>query len=203
MTHSHWVCLVPACLKFAKLDAVPRNGISQGSQCMVPTLPAGVDMFKISLVHKAPGAAHAHQDVSGSSPHGQHLVATGGDHHSSQPYIVFVGAPWVLRAALEVTSYQPRLSWLPIGAPGCLHQLLAYTFAVSAGMALLNMMPAHHLDGEAALNTVLEVLAGSSGVGVGGGLPEAYRAARTWILRLGTGGILSVVLVQICKILIL
>ena len=46
--------------------------------------------------------------------------------------------------------------------PHIIEQLLAYTFAVSAALALLNMAPVYGLDGEAALKLLLQLGEGSS-----------------------------------------
>ena len=56
-----------------------------------------------------------------------------------------------------MTDYRPACWWIPMGLPHALEQLLAYTFAVSAALALLNMAPVYGLDGEAALKSLLQL----------------------------------------------
>ena len=98
-------------------------------------------------------------------------------------------------------------------APRPLALLLGYTGSVSAALGLLNMAPVHYLDGERVVLTLL----GCSSAGEGGGgeappqqlLPHAHRPAAqqkgpawspatrrraaTWVLRLGTAGLVGVV----------
>lgn len=57
--------------------------------------------------------------------------------------------------AVEVTDYCPAAWWVPMRLPYMIEQLLAYTFAVSAALALLNMAPVYGLDGQAALKSLL------------------------------------------------
>ena len=59
--------------------------------------------------------------------------------------------------AIELTDYAPAAWWVPMGLPHVLEQLLAYTFSVSAALALLNMAPVYGLDGEAALRSLLQL----------------------------------------------
>ena len=59
--------------------------------------------------------------------------------------------------AVEITDYCPVAWWVPMGVPHVIEQLLAYTFAVSAALALLNMAPVYGLDGEAALRSLLQL----------------------------------------------
>jgi len=44
-----------------------------------------------------------------------------------------------------------------MGLPHVVEQLLAYTFSVSAALALLNMAPVYGLDGEAALKSLFQL----------------------------------------------
>ena len=55
-----------------------------------------------------------------------------------------------------MTDYLPRLGLLPLSFPRIIEQLLEYTFKVSAALALINMAPVIHLDGQAALDVLLE-----------------------------------------------
>lgn len=72
-----------------------------------------------------------------------------------------------------------------------LEQLLAYTFSVSAALALLNMAPVHGLDGEAALKALLQM--GDAGdvfphpSGLHGRLRMGRRLLYSLIINIGTG----------------
>ena len=55
-----------------------------------------------------------------------------------------------------MTDYLPRLGLLPLSFPRIIEQLLEYTFKLSAALALMNMAPVIHLDGQAALDVLLE-----------------------------------------------
>lgn len=50
-----------------------------------------------------------------------------------------------------------------MGLPHIVEQVLAYMFAVSAALALLNMAPVYGLDGEAALKSLLQMGEGGDG----------------------------------------
>lgn len=63
-----------------------------------------------------------------------------------------------LHVAPQVTDYLPRLWLFMLGFPRILEQLLEYTFKVSAALALINMAPVIHLDGQAALDALLRAL---------------------------------------------
>lgn len=67
-----------------------------------------------------------------------------------------------LAQAVEVTDYCPAAWWVPMRLPHVIEQLLAYTFAVSAALALLNMAPVYGLDGEAALKLLFQLGEGTS-----------------------------------------
>lgn len=64
---------------------------------------------------------------------------------------------WLWLQAVKVTDYCPAAWWVPMRLPHMLEQLLAYTFAISAALALLNMAPVYGLDGEAALRSLLQL----------------------------------------------
>ena len=93
--------------------------------------------------------------------------------------------------AVEVTNYAPAASWVPMGLPHVLEQLLAYMFAVSAALALLNMAPVYGLDGEAALKTLLQMGEGSDGylhpLANFGRLRIGRRLLQHIVLKVGTG----------------
>ena len=61
-----------------------------------------------------------------------------------------------------MTDYLPGLGLLPLGFPRMVEQLLEHTFKMSAALALINMAPVIHLDGQAALDVLLDCLGASS-----------------------------------------
>ena len=65
-------------------------------------------------------------------------------------YLVYVGTAGQLLQAVQVSEYVPKSSLVPLHWPHMIEQLLVYTFAVSAALALINMAPIWYLDGEAA-----------------------------------------------------
>ncbi len=83
--------------------------------------------------------------------------------HQRQPFLVWVAVSSEALAAFETSGYRPRgallqgLGFPPLWLPAALEQLCAYTFAVSAALALLNMLPLGVLDGGAALGAALEM----------------------------------------------
>jgi Zn-dependent protease len=94
--------------------------------------------------------------------------------------------------AIEVTDYAPMAWWVPMGLPHVLEQLLAYTFSVSAALALLNMAPVYGLDGEAALKSLFQLGDPREGYfreppsRLRGGLRAGRRLVRLGVLNLGT-----------------
>ena len=66
-------------------------------------------------------------------------------------YLVYVGTSGQLMQALDVSDFIPKSSFVPLQWPHVIEQMLVYTFAVSAALALINMAPIWYLDGEAAL----------------------------------------------------
>lgn len=72
-------------------------------------------------------------------------------------YLVYVGTSGQLMQAMEVSDFAPKSSFIPLQWPHILEQILVYTFAVSAALALINMAPIWYLDGEAALTSAIKL----------------------------------------------
>ena len=72
-------------------------------------------------------------------------------------YLVYVGTSGQLMQALDVSDFAPKSSFIPLHWPHVIEQMLVYTFAVSAGLALINMAPIWYLDGEAALSSAVKL----------------------------------------------
>ena len=72
-------------------------------------------------------------------------------------YLVYVGTSGQLMQALEVSDFVPKSSLVPLQWPHMIEQMLVYTFAVSAALALINMAPIWYLDGEAALLAAIKL----------------------------------------------
>ena len=72
-------------------------------------------------------------------------------------YLVYVGTSGQLMQALDVSDFIPKSSFVPLQWPHVIEQMLVYTFAVSAALALLNMAPIWYLDGEAALSSAVKL----------------------------------------------
>jgi len=79
-------------------------------------------------------------------------------HSGARHRIIYEGNPEILRGAMSVSSYVPRLwgvmpanmvKWVArIDAPNHIHRLLQYFASVSLAIALLNLAPVYRLDGE-------------------------------------------------------
>ena len=76
---------------------------------------------------------------------------------SCSQYLVYVGTSVQLMQAVEVTDFVPKSSLIPLQWPHLIEQVLVYTFAVSAALALINMAPIWYLDGEAALSSAVRL----------------------------------------------
>ena len=72
-------------------------------------------------------------------------------------YLVYVGTSGQLMQALDVSDFVPRSTFVPLQWPHVIEQMLVYTFAVSAALALINMAPIWYLDGEAALLSAVKL----------------------------------------------
>lgn len=76
---------------------------------------------------------------------------------SCSHYLVYVGTSVQLMQAVEVSDFVPKSSLIPLQWPHLIEQVLVYTFAVSAALALINMAPIWYLDGEAALSSAVRL----------------------------------------------
>lgn len=72
-------------------------------------------------------------------------------------YVVYVGSSGQLMQAMDVSDFAPKSNFIPLQWPHVIEQMLVYTFAVSAALALINMAPIWYLDGEAALSTAVKL----------------------------------------------
>ena len=72
-------------------------------------------------------------------------------------YLVYVGTSGQLMQSLDVSDFSPKSSFIPLQWPHIIEQMLVYTFAVSAALALVNMAPIWYLDGEAALSSAVKL----------------------------------------------
>lgn len=85
-----------------------------------------------------------------------------------------------------------------------IEQLLAYTFSVSAALALLNMAPVYGLDGEAALKALLQM--GDSGdvfsrpSGLRGSLRVGRRLLHHALMNVGTAIFVLLLLLHLLRL---
>lgn len=114
--------------------------------------------------------------------------------HQRQPFLVWVAVSSEALASFETSGYRPRgallqgLGFPPLWLPAALEQVCAYTFAVSAALALLNMLPLGFLDGGAALGAALEMRRWEAGpLTVAGCDPGARSRVRILSARAAAG----------------
>ena len=81
----------------------------------------------------------------------------------NQQQLIFLGSPAELYQSVQMTEYSPRVNHLPIGLPDQIAKLLRYTFSISFGLALLNIVPCYLLDGHHIANAVISFLPVPSG----------------------------------------
>ena len=110
---------------------------------------------------------------------------------------------WTVQA-IEVTNYAPVALWVPMGLPHMMEQLLAYTFSVSAAIALLNMAPVYGLDGEAALKSLMQMGEGgdafSRPYGLHGSLRFGRRLLQYAIMNIGTAIFVLLLFVHLLRL---
>lgn len=117
-------------------------------------------------------------------------------------YLVYVGTAGQLMQAVQVSDYVPKLSLIPLLWPHIIEQMLVYTFAVSAALALINMAPIWYLDGEAALIEAAKLRGHSDMFYSPAALPP-----RVWgrllrlVLAFGTGVFLCVLALHMIRLL--
>lgn len=117
-------------------------------------------------------------------------------------YLIYVGTAGQLMQAVQVSDYVPKFSFIPLHWPHMIEQMLVYTFAVSAALALINMAPIWYLDGEAALIEVVK-LRGHSDMFYS----PAVQPPRMWgrllrlVLGFGTGVFVCVLALHMMRLL--
>ena len=117
-------------------------------------------------------------------------------------YLVYVGTAGQLMQAVQVSDYAPKSSFIPLHWPHAIEQMLVYTFAVSAALALINMAPIWYLDGEAALIEAVK-LRGHSDMFYS----PAVQPPRVWarllrlVLGFGTGVFVCVLTLHLIRLL--
>ncbi|KAF4518361.1 hypothetical protein B566_EDAN007088 [Ephemera danica] len=77
-------------------------------------------------------------------------------HRASAPAVLFLGAPAELHAAVTTSDWVPAFSALPIWLPEVMANACSYLAALSAGLALLNLLPCYGFDGQHITNLLLE-----------------------------------------------
>merc|ERR1719234_2806218 len=75
-----------------------------------------------------------------------------------QQQLIFLGSPAELYQSVQMTEYSPRVNHLPIGLPDQIAKLLRYTFSISFGLALLNLVPCYLLDGHHIASAIISLL---------------------------------------------
>ncbi|XP_024521918.1 membrane-bound transcription factor site-2 protease homolog isoform X1 [Selaginella moellendorffii] len=111
------------------------SSCSQMEECTEPKLAAGEALVRISF-------ASRENSTCGLMPPEEFLI------DGCEKTVVFAGVPQELEAFVFVTDYRPRyqllssLSWLP----GVVQKLVAYTFNISAALAILNSAPVSNLS---------------------------------------------------------
>ena len=82
--------------------------------------------------------------------------------------ILFLGNPLELRLTVRVSDYRRRFSFLPVSGPAVIELWCKYLASLSGALALFNVVPCYHLDGQFILSSLVEIL-----------LPPS-RFSRTW-----------------------
>ena len=72
--------------------------------------------------------------------------------------LIFLGSPAELYQSVQITEYCPRVAQFPIRLPDQTAKLLRYTFSISFGLALLNIVPCYLLDGHHIASAILSLL---------------------------------------------
>lgn len=149
-------------------QALQRHIVLDSDKAVLTDVPAGTAViFNTSSVgHFDPGAdLQSSIDRIGrvalASEHRkiiqQHMPTTPRSPLTCLHYLVYVGTAGQLMQAVQVSDYVPKSTLIPLHLPHMFEQLLVYTFAVSAALALINMAPIWYLDGEAALIEIVKL----------------------------------------------
>jgi len=72
--------------------------------------------------------------------------------------LIFLGSPAELYQSVQLTEYSPRVTQLPVRLPDQMAKLLRYTFSISFGLALLNIVPCYLLDGHHITSAILSLM---------------------------------------------
>jgi len=81
----------------------------------------------------------------------------------NQRQLIFLGSPAELYQSVQMTEYSPRVNHIPIRLPDQIAKLLRYTFSISFGLALLNIVPCYLLDGHHIASAIISLLPVPSG----------------------------------------
>jgi len=76
----------------------------------------------------------------------------------NQQQLIFLGSPAELYQSVQLTEYSPRVNQLPIRLPDQMAKLLRYTFSISFGLALLNLVPCYLSDGHHIASAIISLL---------------------------------------------
>ncbi|CAK0736192.1 hypothetical protein CVIRNUC_000706 [Coccomyxa viridis] len=169
--------------------------------CMRPLLAENESLFKVGVKRggrRGPGFHRAKPFAHELGRQMADLAQAGGN---GQDAVMFLGSQGALLGAVQVTDYLPRLGLLPLSFPRIIGQLLEYTFKVSAALALMNMAPVIHLDGQAALDVLLECSGGTLCEQRGRSRQRWLRRIRRWLLYAGTCSLAAVMTVHALQLL--
>jgi len=72
--------------------------------------------------------------------------------------LIFLGSPGEMYQSVQLTEFSPRVTLLPIRLPDQMSKLLRYTFSISFGLALLNVVPCYLLDGHHITSALLSLM---------------------------------------------
>eukprot|EP00873_Tetraselmis_striata_P026461 jgi/Tetstr1/446725/TSEL_034213.t1 len=147
------------CLRARRVKAMPgctsssagRNNVSTDdghgapTLCMAADLPRGERLLSLHLSGDDNTAAAA------TAQRARGNVVPGTEDSGSSSVLYAGPAAGLSEAFLRLGDYKARLRWLPVWLPRATDAALFYLQCVSASMALVNMAPAHGLDGAPAL----------------------------------------------------
>ncbi|XP_059474280.1 membrane-bound transcription factor site-2 protease [Neocloeon triangulifer] len=81
-----------------------------------------------------------------------------------KPSVLFLGLPSELYHTVEISNWLPAASYLSPQYPEMFYNFFSYLAALSAGLALLNMLPCYGFDGQHIMFLLSEVVLGWCGV---------------------------------------
>jgi len=122
--------------------------------CLIPNLPSFNTLVRIHTRTRWTVAKVA-------SSGGRALRADQGTSEREEKTL-FVGYPEELFESVTVSDYSVRWKWLRFldrwDVPGILERFFRYLFSISAALAIVNMAPVFHLDGEHCMRIVCEFI---------------------------------------------